>query len=327
MRGRPAGVAPKVAAVAEALAASIRSGDYLSSDLPSEAALAATHGVSYLTARRAVARVIADGLLTRTRGSRLELAQRAEARPLMVGWAVPTWSSFDVLRWQRALGEAAAACNAVLRPVLVSGWSDPALAAMARRADGLVAYPGDWGAPPEALVASTRMVVVDRASGHAAVPSLVANPPIAVDALLAALAGWGHRRIAWIGDPRSDRVIAARRERWLACGGGLELPCDRAAIAAAVRDRACDALLGAAMPQALLALRAARDTGTRVPEDVAVAVVNDEGLGDTLVPALCAPRCPDLAQWLGGALGWIAGEPWQQPDPSAPSPIERRETA
>jgi DNA-binding LacI/PurR family transcriptional regulator len=170
-------------------------------------------------------------------------------------------------------------------------------------------------------------VVVDRASGHRAVPSLVANPPIAVDALCAALAGWGHRRIAWIGDARSDPVIATRRERWLAGGGGLELPCDRAAIAAAVRARACDALLAAAMPHALLALRGARDAGARVPEDVAVAVVNDEGLGDTLVPALCAPCSPDLVHWLSGALGWLAGEPWQPPAPSSPISIERRETA
>ena len=257
-------------------------------------------------------------------GGPFELAVRAGARPLMLGWVVPTWASFDVLRWQRALGEAAAARDAVLRPLLVSGWSDPALLAMARRADGLVVYPGEWGPLPDAVAAATRLVVVDRASGHAAVPSLVANPPATVDALCAALASWGRRRIAWIGRTDGGPVIAARRARWLACAAGPELPSDRAAIAEALRTHACDALLGAALPDALLALRAARDVGARVPEDVAVAVVNDEGLGDSLVPALCAPRCPDLAAWLGGALGWLAGEKWQ---PAAtPITIERRET-
>lgn len=327
MRGRPAGVAPKVAAVAEALATAIRTGDYLSSDLPSETALAAAHGVSYLTARRAVARLVADGLLARERGGRLVLAARAERRPLMIGWVVPTWSSFDVLRWQRALGEAAAARDAVLRPLLVSGWSDPALAAMARRADGLVVYPGEWGPLPDGLAATVRLVVVDRASGRDDVPSLVANPPESVDALCAALAAAGRRRIAWVGRGEAGPVIAARRARWQACADGPELPSERAAIGDAIRSRACDALLAAAMPDALLALRAARDAGVRVPEDVAVAVVNDEGLGDSLVPALCAPRCPDLAAWLAGALGWLAGGTWQPPALDRPIAIERRETA
>lgn len=327
MRGRPAGIAPKVAAVAEALAERIRAGDYLNSDLPSEATLAGQHGVSYLTARRAVARLVAGGLIARQRGGRLLLAGLAEARPLMIGFVVPTWSSFDVLRWQRALGEAAARREVVLRPLLVSGWSDPALAAMARRADGLIAYPGDWGPLPEAVARSTRLVVVDRASGRDEVPSLVAHPPESVDALCAALAGWGRRRIAWVGDAGGGPVIAARRARWLACGGGLELPSDRQAIAAAVRGRACDALLAAALPQALLALRAARDGGAAVPDDVAVAVVNDEGLGSSLVPSLCAPESPDLAAWLSGALAWIAGEAWTPPGPPAPISIDRRETA
>ncbi len=326
MRGRPAGVAPKVAAVAEALGGRIRAGDYLGSDLPSEAALAEQQRVSYLTARRAVARLISQGLIARQRGGRLVLAERAAVRQLMLGWVVPTWSSFDVLRWQRALGEAAAAHNVVLRPVLVSGWSDPTLVAMAQRADGLIVYPGEWGALPAAL-ATRRLVVVDRPSGRDEVPSLVAHPPAAVDALCAALSSWGRRRIAWIGTNSSSPVIAARRERWLACADGPELPNDREAVAAALRARVCDAVLVAAMPDALLALRAARDAGVSVPDDVAVAVVNDEGLGESLVPSLCAPRSPDLAAWLAQAIAYLGGAAWSQPDPSLPISIDRRETA
>ncbi len=326
MRGRPPGVAPKVAAVAEALAERIRAGDYLGSDLPSEAALAEQQCVSYLTARRAVTRLISQRLIARQRGGRLVLAERADVRPLMLGWVVPTWSSFDVLRWQRALGEAAAAGNVVLRPILVSGWSDPALRAMAQRADGLVVYPGEWGPLPDAL-AARRLVVVDRPSGRDDVPSLVANPPVAVDALCAALSSWGRRRIAWIGTNGGSTVIAARRERWLACADGPELPNDRVAVAAALRARACDAVLVAAMPDALLALRAARDAGVSVPGDVAVAVVNDEGLGDSLVPSLCAPRSPALAAWLAQAIAYLGGATWSQPGSSLPIPIDRRETA
>ena len=326
MRGRPAGTAPKVAAVAERLLGRIRAGDYLASDLPSEAALASEHGVSYLTARRAVARLVADGVLDRQRGGRLGLAPPAQ-RPLMVGWVLSTWASFDVLRWQRALGEAMTGRDVVLRPLQVSGWHDPALLAMAGRVDGLVVYPGNWGPPPAALVAATRLVVVDRASGHAQVPSLVANPPTAVDALYAALAGWGRRRIAWVGETSGDPVLTARRERWLAIGGGLELPRDRERITAAVRAHACDALLAATMPDALVALRAARDAGATIPDDLALAVVNDEGLGDSLVPALCAPRSPDLGAWLAGALGWFAGDAWTPPTLPDPPHIDRRETA
>ncbi len=327
MRGRPSGSAPKASAVAAALAERIRSGIYLTSDLPSEASLAVEHQVSYLTARRAVAQLVAAGLLSRQRGGRLELAGRAEQRPLMVGWVVPTWSSFDVMRWQRALGEAAALRDAVLRPLLVAGWDDPALRAMASRADGLIAYPGEWGPVPEELATATRLVVVDRPSGRDDVPALVANPPEAVDAMCLALALWGRRRIAWVGRAESSPVIAARRARWLACGGASELPVERTVIAQAIRSGTCDALIAAAMPDALIGLRAARDAGVRVPDDLAVAVVNDEGLGQSLVPALCAPRSPDLTAWLHGALGWIAGDAWQLPSLPLPIAIERRETA
>lgn len=328
MRGRPAGIAPKVTTVAQALAARIRAGDYLGCDLPSETALAAQHGVSYLTARRAAAQVIAEGLITRKSGGRLVLAERGEARPLMLGWVVPTWSSFDVLRWQRAMGEAATTRAAVLRPLLASGWQDPALLAMARRADGLIVYPGDWGQVPDELATATRMVTVDRASGRDDVLALDAFPVAMVDDLCANLSAWGRRRIAWVGDAQETHtVVTARRARWAACANGPELPRDRTAIAAAIRTGACDAVLAPRLGEALLALRAARDVGAQVPTDIAVAVVNDEGLGETLVPALCAPRAPDLTQWLTQAIAWIAGDPWQQPTHSAPFSIERRETA
>jgi hypothetical protein len=305
----------------------IRAGDYLGSDLPSEAALAAAHQVSYLTARRAVARLVAAGMLERQPGGRLLLASRSETRPLMIGFAVPTWGSFDVLRWQRAVGEAAAIRTVALRPLLASGWDDPALLAMARRADGLIAYPGEWGPIPDALVGATRLVVVDRPSGRADVPALCPHPPEAVDALCAALAGWGRRRIAWIGAVGSSVVIAARRDRWLACAGGIELPEDPVAIATAVQARASDALLAATLPAALTALRAARTAGVRVPEDLAVAVVNDEGLGASLVPSLCAPQSPDLVAWLGEALAWIAERDRIWTPPPAPIAIDRQETA
>lgn len=328
MRGRPAGVSPKVSAVAERLAQRIRAGDYLGAPLPSEAALAAEQGVSYLTARRAVARLVAQGLLERRPGGRLCLAACPGARPLMLGWVVPTWGSFDVLRWQRALGEAVAGQEVVLRPLLASSWQDPSLTAMAERADGLIVYPSRWGPVPESLAQRGRLVVVDRPSGHPAVPSLLPNPPEAVDALCAALAARGRRRIAWLALPIDDPVLAARRARWLACGGGPELPREREAIAAALRSGACDAILAAALPDALLALRAARDAGIAVPEQAAVAVVNDEGLGPSLVPALCAPAAPDLAAWLRGAVAWIAGDAaWRPPTLPCPCPIERRETA
>lgn len=327
MRGRPAGVSPKVSAVAERLAERIRSGDYLGSDLPSEAALAAEHQVSYLTARRAVARLVAEGLLVRERNGRLSLAPSPEARPLMLGWVVPTWASFDVLRWHRALGEAATRRDAVLRPLQASGWGDPALVAMARRADGLVVYPGEWGPPPDALVAAVRMVVVDRASGRDDVPGLVANPPQSVDELYHALAGWGRRRIAWVGEVAGSLVMPVRRARWLACGGTIEYAPERAALAAALRARACDAVIAGTLEHALLVLRAARDAGVRVPEDVAVAVANDEGLGESLVPSLCAPATPDLVAWLVAALAWIAdrASPWTPP--VITPAIARRETA
>lgn len=340
MRGRPAGIAPKVEAVAERLAERVRSGAYLAAELPSEQAIADEMGVGYLTARRAVARLVASGLLARRRGGRLELASDPAARPLLVGLAVPSWSSFDVMRWQQALAAAASASPrpVAVRPIVHAGWDDPALTALAGRADGVLVYPAATGPPPARLCSATRLVVIDRDAGREDVPSLHPAPPRAVADLAEALHGWGRRRIAWIGpagsDPATVEVGAAREGAWRdwCARRGLtatRLAPDPAALRAALPG--CDAVVAVRVDEALAALRAARDLGLRVPDDLAVAVVNDEGLGPMLVPSLTAPEPPDLAAWLGRALAWIGDRAavWDPAATTLPVPVRiaRRDTA
>lgn len=319
---RPAG--PKVAAVAERLAARIAAGDYLSTPLPSEHALAAETGVSYLTARRAVTALIGRGLLRREPHGRLLVAD-GEARPLMLGFVVPTLSSFDVLRWQQALVAAVAAAPRLVavRTAVVSGWEDPALAALLARADGVVLYPGPWdpaAAPAVLARARARVVAVDRDLSGLGLPSLQPIPPAGVDALCWHLHGRGRRRIACAGPGNGDLVRLARIARWQAwvaangCDGGL--------IDAAAPPAAADAVIAVSLPDALAVLRAARQAGRRVPEDLALAVVNDEGLGATLVPALTAIAGPDPATHLRQVLDWFAGGgPWTGPLVLQPDPI------
>lgn len=369
-RGRPSGHTPKVTGVVTRMATRIASGTYLTVSLPTEHELAAEMGVSYLTARRAVAQLIANGLLRRAPHGRLELAASAPDQPrhLQIAFVVASWNSFDVLRWHKALGQAVATVTAparvrpapsgthrpgaravpapptmTLSTAAIHDWDDPILAKVLAQADGVVIYPGAWDtAPAAALIAGARAraVAVDRDCSALGLPSLCPVPLTGVDALLDHLWERGHRRIACVGAIPGDDVEAARAARYGAWCAARDLPPLRAGITRAEIHALLSALpratghppaiLAIAVAEALLCLRVARDLGLRVPQDVAVVVVNDEGLGDVLVPALTAVAVGDLEADLVQALEWMAGGAYPWGDVRCLRPavvrVEHRET-
>ena len=59
--------------IAEAVKRQIRNGDYLMDKVPSERKLAEAYAVSYMTARRTVQQLVADGALMRGENGRLNV--------------------------------------------------------------------------------------------------------------------------------------------------------------------------------------------------------------------------------------------------------------
>ena len=70
---------PQYLKTAELLAERISYGDYLLTEIPSSRKLAEEFGVSHIVARKAVERLLADGLCRRMENGRIAVCARREA--------------------------------------------------------------------------------------------------------------------------------------------------------------------------------------------------------------------------------------------------------
>lgn len=130
------------------------------------------------------------------------------------------------------------------------------------------------------------------------------------------LARQGRRHVAWLGEMRSttgrrrfDGVLAGLNDQGIACPGGLiktiDVPPDapapylqsvreltRTAVAQLVSNPKVDALVCSSDPIALIALEYLRESGLRVPEDVALIGFDDIPEAAHSSPPLTTVRQP-----------------------------------
>jgi hypothetical protein len=330
------------ASVVELLSRRIRQGDYALAPLPTERDLAAEAGVSYMTARKAVQQVIAAGLLLRDPHGRLELARQAGAgRRLQFAFLSPTFASADIERWRLALDVVCMAAGASLRPVLYIHWDDPLVADCLGGFDGIFLVPNNEPLPPRLLQRLCRpvrpVVVLDEDWSRWKLPSLRLCPPDSIAALLRHLveAGFeaGRPRVDCLNVQPLNPVVQARIDRWrtwlAGAGGEGELvnqpiaPYERPLVAAhrmvasrlAEGWRPAPALLAITAPAAIGAIRALHDHGLEAGRDVALGVVNGEGMAEFHVPSITAVEPPDPQPFLARCVDWMAagGGRWSGP--------------
>lgn len=89
--------------IAEAVKRQIRNGDYLMDKVPSERKLAEAYAVSYMTARRTVQQLVADGALMRGENGRLNVnpAFAVSAEQCKVAMVLPNWPIPSLDKWRR----------------------------------------------------------------------------------------------------------------------------------------------------------------------------------------------------------------------------------
>ena len=118
----------------------------------------------------------------------------------------------------------------------------------------------------------------------------------------------GHRRVGLLSGPRALASAALRRSGFLEAAGGLEVAWEHevpfasdlpAAVVARLRDPDCTLIACANDAVAVGVLRALRDAGTRVPDDVSVVGFDDVPWAEFVEPALTTVRQPLAA--LGAA--------------------------
>jgi LacI family transcriptional regulator len=149
-------------------------------------------------------------------------------------------------------------------------------------------------------------VLVNRGSRVPADLAVEVDNERAAEAVVAHLAGLGHRRIAHIAGPLSTTTGAERAAGYREAMKARGLPTDAAlleeadAYAEPSGHAACSRLLRAAPTAifaandllALGALRALREARLRVPQDVSLVGVNDIPLAELIDPPLTTIRVP-----------------------------------
>lgn len=326
----------KYQSIVSVLKKRILSGDYALTSFPAVQTLAQEIGVSYVTAQRAVKILQDEGLVVRRPNGKIEVTRKheSEGQSFQVAFLTPTYQSANNEYWRMAINQLAATTHSfVLRPVLYTHWEDPLFIETLDAFDGVFLFPIPKPMPPtarERLKNARRVVVLDGDLTTLGIPSVQPFPPIFVQRLLDHLEKQGHTHIDCFNVQPMDSICEKRIEQWAIWMAAHQftgklinepgtvgtLPYDHAyKIMNRVLDErsfSATALLCITLAAALGATRACYEHGIHVGQDVAIGLVNGEGMAHLSIPSITAIETPDPIPYLVRSLDWMqqGGEQW-----------------
>ena len=213
---------------------------------------------------------------------------------------------------------------------------DRVAALQARRCDGYILASAtlDGTAAVPLTSANAPVVLVNRETGGASLPSVSSDDRAGVQAAMAHLAGLGHRVIAHLTGPANLSVVRTRAEAFRSSAGHLGLDpalmtvrhCSALTTAAArdaalsllARDPAVTAILAGNDLMAMGCYAAAQQLSLSCPEDISIIGYNDMPSVEWWRPALTTVRIPqydigrEAARLLLERIGGDAGQPVRQ---------------
>jgi LacI family transcriptional regulator len=302
----------------------IRHGDYLLTGLPPERELSKEVGASRMTARKAIERLLEKGLLQRQPNGRLAIKKNDAAEGLAtVAFLVPSTSSGNVEKWRLAIETAVGDAGGRVRTVLYVHWDDPAVLDAIENFDNIFLFPSCEEMPERIIrrfkeVGRSLAVLEQDLTAHN-ITSICLFPAFFTQKLLDVLGELRHRSVDCFNVQTLDPVIAGRIEQWNlwrathCISGQLHNEAVRpyTAYEAQLRwayDRMrkifddnglkAKALFCTTAIAAIGAIRAMRDRGMKVGEDISVCTINDEGLARYLSPSLTCIEMPDPTPYI-----------------------------
>lgn len=317
--------------VASVLEQRIRCGDYLLTGLPAERELAAEQKVSHKTARRAVQQLIADRVLARGANGRLEISaefqSRQAANQLKIAHLDPAFQTPQVKYWQASLTQAVRQYNVLFRPLTYVHWDDPVVSEVVNSFDGVFISPTTEPLPDSVAnrlrSSSAHLVSLELDLTHLGIPSLSPFPADCIQYLLQYLWDLGHRKIACFNTQPVDAIIQARIDQWRSWCERRQteavlinepvlpyenpLPKAYRVLCALLERDALDAtaVVCTTEPAAAGCMRALREKGITIGEEVSVCAVNDEGMARYLNPTLTSLEVIDVEPYLRKCLEWM----------------------
>lgn len=212
---------PRYLQVAELLTERIRYGDYLLTEIPATRKLAEELSVSHIVARKAVEKLLADGLCRRLANGRIAVSQsvmQTSAETNVTQWQLRVaFASNYFQRCNRQLEAVAEARGILFWRVFSVHWQDPVVRETLQNFDGIFLF-GSAETPEAAEIELFRehrkhLMTVDFDLTKYGIPRLAFFPMECIDPLIGHLASLGLHRIDCVntqpGDVENIRRIAA----------------------------------------------------------------------------------------------------------------------
>ncbi len=343
---------PKYTEVMTVIERRIREGDYLLDSIPGERKIAEETGVSYMTARRAVLKLIDDKVLIRDTAGSLGIhpSYLKRAKPAEVVLLYPAYPSTYLTQLRGLVSDFAEKRGLRLRPVQFVHWDEKTLLEVAEQARGTFVIPHGPGMPTRLVEAfrANKVVILDGDFSAKGLPSIRLFSDSCVEEVLEHLYRLGHRRIDCINTQNRNPEIERRIDiwqRWLAKrriqGQLWDKPAaeftDPTIVSYNFTARLIDehkitstAMNCTTCPAAIGMMRACWERDIRVGKDLSISSVNIEPPAEFFCPSITGLKLPDLAKVLEKCVDWMLNSRSYQGsyllEPSEPALFEGEST-
>ncbi|HEY4234117.1 MAG TPA: substrate-binding domain-containing protein [Lacipirellulaceae bacterium] len=314
----------------------IREGDYLLNSIPGERKIAEETGVSYMTARRAVAALLDQKVLIRGPSGALDVhpGYTKKAKLAEVVMLYPAYPSAYLMQLRGLASDFAERHGIGLRPTQFVHWDEHTIVEAVEQARGAFIIPYGPEIPRRIADAfrANKVVVLDGDFAEQELPSIRLFSDGCIERVFDHLYRLGHRSIDCINtqnrNPEIDRRISIW-EQWLE-RRGLEgqlwddpapVFTDPTVLAYRLMGRLVEkrnsdatAFVATTCPAAIGAVRACWERDIKVGKDLSICTVNIEPPAEFFCPSITGLNTPDLSDVFEKSVNWFfSDEEWDGP--------------
>jgi DNA-binding LacI/PurR family transcriptional regulator len=242
---------------------------------------------------------------------------------MKIGFLVPTITSGNVERWRLAIEHAAEDFGSKARTILYVHWDDPVIIDALEGFDCVFFFPSSEQIPERIIEklreAGRSVIVLEQDLSAFGIASVCLFPNFFVQRLLDLLGDLGHRSIDCFNIQTLDPIINGRIEQWELWRAMHKFPGQLLGepvkpftpyerqlnwayqlMSDLIKNNQIQAtsIFCTTALAAIGAMRAMRDAGIKIGENISVCTINDEGLAKYICPSLTCVEMPDPSAYI-----------------------------